>query len=113
MDDSLLRNIYLIGQEMASALQQGNLEHYFELLDERGTLLEEILGYQHPSEIDPNWKDVASALQEQYEVLTTALAEQERKMQEELGGMQRYKGASRSYQQSEARPQILNDNLRV
>lgn len=113
IEDSLLRKIYLLGQEMASVLQNGDLEHYFELLDERGTLLEELNGYQHPSEIDPNWQEIAAALKEQHEILTAALADQERKMQEELAGMQRYKGASRSYHRPEERSQILDENLRV
>lgn len=113
MEDSLLRKIYRLGQSMAAVLDTGDLEHYFQLLDERGTLLDQLDGYRHPSDIDPDWQDIALALQEQHQVLTAAIAEQERRMQEELAGMQRYKGASRSYHRQEARPQILNDNLRV
>ncbi len=113
MEDSLLRRIYLLGHDMVSVLHKGDLELYFEMLEKRGTLLEELDLYKHPSEIDPDWQEIATALQEQHQVLTAALAEQEGRMQEELAGMHRYKGASRSYNQTAARPQILNENLRV
>lgn len=111
MKDSLLRKIYDKGQEMASALQNDQVEPYFQLVEERGTLLEELDRYEHPSEIDPDWQEIATALQEQYQVLTTAIAAQERRMQEELAAVQRYKGASRSYQPSARPAQILNQNL--
>lgn len=113
MEDNLLQQIYFLGQEMASALQNDDLEGYFELLGKRGTLLVELNEYQHPSEIDPNWQETTDALKAQHDVLMEAVSERERRMQEELTGMQRYKGATRSYQRPDQRSQILNENLRV
>ncbi len=113
MKDSHLRQIYTLGQEMVSVLQNGDVDRYFELLEERGTLVEELNGYDRPSENDPDRSALEAALKEQHQVLLQAVADQERRMQEALAGMQRYRGAARSYQRPDERSQILNENLRV
>ena len=113
METSLLQRIYDVGQEMAAALDVDDLERYFELVDKRGMLLEELGQYGHASEVDPNWMTTGDLLAQQYQRLMASLVEREKKMQDELTGMHRYKGASRSYRRSETRPQILNENLRV
>lgn len=102
-----------MGEKLSSALAEGDLDSYFDLLDERGTLLEGLNEYQHPSEIDPDWLEISEALQEQHYVLTIAVAERERQMQEALTELERFKGAARTYQRSEPRAQILNSDLRV
>lgn len=113
MEGSLLRDLFLMGERLASALVDGDLDSYFDLLDERGTLLDGLNAYQHPSDIDPDWQEISEALQEQHHVLTIAVAEREREMQEALAELERFKGAARTYQRSEPRAQILNSDLRV
>lgn len=113
MAASLLQDIYRLGEEITSSLSNGDLDRYFELLDERGTLLDTLSRYKHPSEIDPDWENISRALKEQHHVIMDAVTECERRMQNTLTGMERFKDASRSYHQPEQRTQILNDDLRV
>ena len=44
-------------QQCDAALAAEDLVLFFDLVAERGTLLEELDLYKHPSEIDPNWQD--------------------------------------------------------
>jgi len=113
MEGSLLQNILLRGEELSSALVSGDLENYFELLDQRGRLVDRLQEFQHPSEIDSDWRGVSEALRKQHQVLTYAFTERERQMQEELTELERFKEAARTYQIVEPRTQILNRDLRV
>lgn len=113
MERSLLDDIYDIGENLASALINADLDRYFELVDKRGTLLECLGEYQHPSEIDADWREMWTRLQEQHEFIMATLAAHEMQMQEALGEFERFKGASRTYQRSNPRRQILDSELRV
>lgn len=113
MDRFLLDDLYAIGENLASALINADMDRYFELVDKRGTLLESLSDYQHPSEIDPDWREMWTRLQEQHEFIMATLAAHEIQMQEALGEFERFKGASRTYQRSGPGRQILNSELRV
>lgn len=113
MDASLLRNIHDVGEELCRALESTNLARFLELLEKRGTLLERMYQCEHPSDLDSNWRNISSELQEQYQRLSTALEAEKIRIQEALTEVERFKGASLSYQRTTPKGQILNKNLRI
>ncbi len=113
MEGSLLQRIYDLGEELSSALSRADLEAFFELVEKRGTLLDKLTRYAHPFDVDPDWKIISEALKEQHRKLATAVAGEQKKMQDVLTELERFKGASRSYQGSASRSQILSEDLRV
>lgn len=113
MEGSLLQSIHDVGEELSSALEKADLKHFLVLLEKRGTLLERMIEYEHPSEVDPDWRSLAPALITQHERLTAALDTEERRMQDMLAELERFKGASRSYQRTTPGSQILNKDLRI
>lgn len=113
MESSLFQNIHDIGQEAYSALSVADLERFFVLLNKRGTLLERLFEHKHPSSVDQDWRSHSVALLEQQQLLTDALEATERRAQDMLTALERFKGASRTYQRTTPRSQILNKDLRI
>lgn len=113
MATNLLEDLLAVGEQMKKALDGGETDAYLELLEKRGTLLDAISAYPHPSEIDPNWKTTAAALSGQHDQLVEAAEAQCRRMQEALTRMKQVEGARRSYRQASGRRNILNENLRA
>lgn len=109
----LLQNLLDLGERMITALERGEMDTYFTLLDERGTLLDRILDYRHPSEIDPGWKAAAEALALQHEAIMEIAASNSRRMQDAITRIEQVKEAQRSYHRPVGRSNILNANLRV
>jgi hypothetical protein len=108
---NLLEAVYAVGQQMCSALHADDLETFFGLVQERGTLLEKLHRYAHPAEIDPNWERTAAALAQQQTLLNEALADQEQRMSEALHALERFKDARTVYAQRPARGVVLNPVL--
>ncbi len=113
MSAPFLQNLLDLGDKLKDALEKGEMDTYFDVLDERGTLLDAILAYRHPSELDTDWKTTASALAHQNDALMEAAELQRRRMQNEMIRIEQVKEAQRSYAQLTAPPNILNENLRV
>ena len=109
---NLLDQIYDLGEKMYGALSEEDLDHFFELTAERGTLLDSLSQYNKPADIDPRWEGKAKALTDQFERLSTAFAGQEQKMGHALETMGRFKMARSQYNQRPTGNCILNRNLR-
>ena len=108
---TLLDALYRLGEEMWLALNSDQIECFFELTNERGTLLDSLRQYENPAEVDPEWDRKAKALAEQYDKLSTALASQEQKMGETLGSFKRFARARSEYAQKPRSGRILNQNV--
>lgn len=113
MSPSLLQNLLDVGEKMKNALEQGQVDTYLALLDDRGTLLDTLLIYRHPSEVDPNWAEMASALSLQNDALMDIALSQRQRMQDAINRIEQVRDANRSYLQTPGRSNILNENLRV
>ena len=110
---TLLDDLFALGEKMHSALESERLDDYLELLTQRGTLLDILSGYEHPSQIDADWHSIAGRLAKQHELLMQAASEYEERMRDSLVRLERTKGAGRSYHAAPARKNILNENLRI
>lgn len=108
---NLLQKIFALGESMGTALDSEDLDQFFALTEERGTLLEGLNAYEHPAEICPDWQQLASALKEQHQRITGAIAAQERRLTEGLGSIEKYKGAQQSYSSPPPRNSILHQDV--
>jgi len=70
---SLLAKIYDLGNQLLEALKQNRLESAAALAEERDLLVERLEAFNHPSEVDPAWKQWRSKFAAQHEALTEAL----------------------------------------
>lgn len=113
MPSNLLHDLYELGEAMRIALDDEDLDTYVETLEQRGTLLDTIQQYGHPSEIAPDWRETARALAAQHEALMAAVTRQQERMQDSLARLTQLRGAQQSYIGTERRGRILNDDLRV
>lgn len=113
MAAEIFTNVLNVGEAMMTALENEDIDAYLALLQERGTLLDAILSYRHPSDIDVNWMESAEALSSQHAALIEAAEAQHRRMQDALTRLEQIKGAHRSYHQPIGQRTILNENLRV
>lgn len=105
---NLLRAVHALGEQMCAALRDDDLDAFFGFVEQRTALLEQLQAYTHPSEVDPEWETTATALAAQHDVLTAALAGQERRMSEALRALERFKDARHRYgAQPNPRPGIL------
>lgn len=109
----LIRDLYEVGENMRAALREDDTDRYLELIEERGTLLDKMRRYDHPSQIDENWRELADVLRTQQSELMEEALQQERRIQEALGRLEQLKSAGRSYQEVSPRRNILDKNLRV
>ena len=112
MAAGLLHQIFDVGEKMRSALESDQIDEYLELLAQRGTLLDSLQGYKHPSQIEPEWQPICEAIAGQHELLTAALADCESRLQDELLKLGKTKGARRSYNPPQESRKILNEDLR-
>lgn len=112
--NDLFDAVYEIGQRMCAALDAGELELFFELVHERGTLLESIQNSVQPAEIDPEQRRrMGAALAEQQQQLVTAAAAQHRRLGEALVEIERFKSARQQYRQQPRGGRILSEHLSV
>lgn len=109
---NLLEELLAAGRNMQSALEKGRIETYFDLLDERGRLLDQLSAYRHPSDVAQDWDRRAAELVAQNDALMRTAVAQRQRMQETLNRIGQVKAAQRSYRQAVARNTILDDNLR-
>lgn len=70
----LLQKIYDLGEELCAAIEQERLESAAALVQERDLLVQRLEAFNHPSEVDPAWKQWRSKFSAQHEALTNALA---------------------------------------
>lgn len=112
-EPTLLQRIYDVGERMQAALYNDDLDTFFQLTEQRGTLIDDLQAFTHPREIDPDWHDVADALEEQQVAINEALATQEQRLADALNNRERFKEARQQYHSSAPRSRILRQNLRV
>lgn len=70
---SLLAKIYDLGERLCEALERDRIESAAALAQERDLLVERLEAFDHPSEVDPAWKQWRSKLAAQHAALTSAL----------------------------------------
>lgn len=110
---NVLEALYGVGQQMQAALANDDLERFFALVAERGTLLESLKAYAHPADITPDWEQTAAALGEQYRMITEAMAAHEDRLGVALATQERYRDAHQRYHPPPASGTILNSDLSV
>ncbi len=113
MPSDLLQDLFHIGENMQASLADGEMDTFFDLVAERGTLLEILRSYRHPSDVDADWEEMAAALTDQDKMLLTAAELQRERMRDAVTRVEQVKEAQRSYLRPGARSTILNENLRV
>ncbi len=106
-----LEALFAVGERMFAALEEGDLEQFFVLLEERGTLIDELPAYVDPAKNGADWSRWAQALDEQQQVLAHAAAAGHRRLGEALASMGRYKSARQQYQPRPRPGSILDQNL--
>lgn len=111
--EDLLEDLLAAGRSMQNALERGRLERFFELLDERSALLDDLFASRHPSDITAEGKVRASELAAQHDALMEAAVAQQQRMEDSLNRIEQVKAARRSYSASPGRSSILDENLRV
>lgn len=113
MASHLIQDLLSIGDQMKTCLENGDLDTFYDLVSERGTLLETLQSYRHPSEIDENWEERATVLSDQNAELMEAAETQRGRMKDAVTRLEQVKEAQRSYLRPGGRPNILNQNLRA
>lgn len=98
---------------MRDALERSDIETFFEVLGERGTLLDSIFAHERPFDLGADWEEMASALSLQNHALREAAESQRERMQRAIVRIEQVKEAQRSYHQLNEPSGILNENLRV
>lgn len=109
----VLESLFAVGERMQEALEAQDLELFFSLAEERGTVLDELKAYVRPAEAGPEWERLASALAEQQRALLAAAVAQEQRLGETLVELERFKSARQHYQQPAREGTILNGDLCV
>lgn len=71
---SLLAAIYDLGEQLRDAIEQRRIESAVALVQERDLLVQRLEAFDHPSEVDSEWKQWRSRFAAQHEALTHALA---------------------------------------
>lgn len=108
---TLLDALYGVGERMYEALAAEDLDTFFSLVHERGTLLDELRTYDHPADVDPRWEARAAALAEQHRVLSDAVAAHERRLGASLAAVERYHAAQQHYRQRPRSGTILGNHV--
>ena len=111
MQPSLLHTIYALGDRMCAALESNDLDAFFGLLEERTVLIDQLATFDHPSEVDSNWADLAPALNQQQHRINRALGAQEQQVSEAIGAHYRFRNARQRYHERPAHSRFLNKNL--
>ncbi len=107
----LLRDLYATGEQMCGALKSNDLNTFFNLVQERETLITQLRGYAHASEVDPDWERYAALMKSQHHDLQQAMTERQQQMAQMLEGFVRFKEAKRSYA-AHPRPEgILHEHV--
>lgn len=109
---SLLQQLLEVGEAMSAALEGDNMERFSTLLAERDALLEQLLAFEHPSEVDADWKIYQRALVEQHEELEQAMQEAMGRRTQALHEMKQHEDAARQYNPRLSSARLLNPNLR-
>lgn len=94
----LLARIYDLGEQLCEALERHRLESALALIQERDLLIQRLEDFNHPSEVDPAWKQWRVKFATQHEALTRAFAALD---EHTLHTRQRVETLSRAHQQYE------------
>ncbi|MEX0822377.1 MAG: hypothetical protein WD021_09550 [Rhodothermales bacterium] len=113
MSDPILQQLFDLGEKMKNALESGEINTYYDLVGERGTLLDTLESYRHPSDVASNWKEMATALADQNDELMEAAETEQRRIRDAITRFEQVRSAQRSYLHPTGRSNILNENLRV
>ncbi|MFQ5572045.1 MAG: flagellar protein FliT [Rhodothermales bacterium] len=109
---SLLDRIYALGERLHAALEAGETDTFFELVLERGALVERLCALEPPDRMNEDLKPRMSMLVRQHREIGTALATLENHLTSSLDKLGQVKQAQAQYRQHhQQRPHILNKNL--
>lgn len=108
----LLEQIYEVGERMRSALESEDVDSFYELVVDRGSLLDRLNRHSDAVARSEAWNQISARLREQHVVLTTIMAQQEARLQKTLNSLNRFKDAQRSYTGKSPRGSILRDHVR-
>ena len=108
---TLLDGLYALGERLCLALEAGDVETFACLMQERGALVERLQSFAHPADVDPDWQQHASALQQQHHAIVKAATARKEQFEEALEALGHVKRARARYHKRPARASILNKNL--
>ena len=108
---TLLDGIYALGEQLRAALENGAVDTFVDLMNQRGALVERLSALAPPTWVAGERDEQAARLKRQHDTILAAATVQEQHLVEAQGVLKQIQQAKTQYSRRSAPARFLNKDL--